>query len=94
MSLVSPSGITRSANSTVTCLYSADVAAGAMGAPHSLQNREFGGSSVPHDPHTMAAAVMSRGRPTAVHVDIVSPLASPHTPYRRRDSARGLRSTP
>ena len=37
---------------------------------------EFGGSSVPHDPHTKAAAVMSRGQPTVVHVTIVSPLAS------------------
>jgi len=38
----------------------------ATGAPHSLQNFEFGGSSVPHDPHTTAAAVMSRGQPTVV----------------------------
>ena len=50
---------TTSANSTVTCLYSAGVAAVATGAPHSLQNFEFGGSSVPHDPHTKVAAVMS-----------------------------------
>ena len=27
------------------------------GAPHSLQNLEFGGSSVPHDPHNSPAAV-------------------------------------
>ena len=76
---------TTSANSTVTCLYSAGAVVVATGAPHSLQNFEFGGSSVPHDPHTTAAAVMSRGHPTVVHVDIVSPLASQHVPYRGRD---------
>jgi hypothetical protein len=54
---------TTSANSTVTCLYSAGVVAVATAAPHSLQNFEFGGSSVPHDPHTKAAAVISLGRP-------------------------------
>src|SRR6516165_8451281 len=48
-----------SANSTVTCLYSADVAAGVIGAPHLLQNRESGGSSVPHDLHPNPVAVMS-----------------------------------
>jgi hypothetical protein len=42
----------------VTCLYSADVGAGAMGTPHLLQNRESGGSSVPHDPHTKPVVVM------------------------------------
>src|SRR6202044_3331087 len=57
---------TTSANSTVTCLYSADVAAGVIGAPHLLQNRESGGNSVPHDPHTKAATVISRGQPTVV----------------------------
>src|SRR6476659_4812017 len=80
---------TTSANSTVTCLYSAAVAAGVIGAPHLLQHRESGGSSVPHDPHTTAAAVMSRGHPSGVHVDIVSPLASQHGPYRGRDPANG-----
>src|SRR6185312_525648 len=80
---------TTSANSTVPCLYSAGVGAVAMAAPHSLQNFEFGGSSVPHDPHTTAAAVMSRGHPTGVHVDIVSPLASQHVPYRRWGPADG-----
>jgi hypothetical protein len=30
-------------------LYSAEVAASAIGAPHLLQNRESGGSSVPHE---------------------------------------------
>ena len=58
---------TTSANSTVTCLYSAGVVVAiATGAPHSLQNFEFGGSSVPHDPHAKAAAVISRGQPTVV----------------------------
>src|SRR3984957_4530488 len=57
---------TTSAKRTVTCLYSAGVVAVAAAAPHSLQNFEFGGSSVPHDPHTTAAAVMSRGQPTVV----------------------------
>jgi hypothetical protein len=75
--------------STVTCLYSAGLVAVATAAPHSLQNFEFGGSSVPHDPHTKAAAVMSRGHLTVVHVTIVSPLASQHVPYRRCDPAHG-----
>src|SRR5258708_447390 len=48
---------TTSANSTVTCLYSADRLTCVTGAPHSLQNLEFGGSSVPHDPHDSPAAV-------------------------------------
>jgi len=50
---------TTSANSTVTCLYSAWVSCAATAAPHPLQNFEFGGSSVPHDPHTTVAVVMS-----------------------------------
>ena len=37
-----------------------------FGAPHLLQNRESGGNSVPHDPHTKAATVISRGQPTVV----------------------------
>ena len=57
---------TTSANSTVTCLYSAGVVAVATAAPHSLQNLAFSLSSVPHDPHTKAATVMSRGQPTVV----------------------------
>jgi hypothetical protein len=61
-------------------LYSAGVVAVATGVPHSLQNFEFGGSSVPHDPHTKAAAVISRSQPTCVHVDIVSRLASQRGP--------------
>src|SRR6478672_4213882 len=53
---------TTSANSTVTCLYSADLAAGLTGAPHLLQNRESGGSSVPHDPHTVPLLSPHRDR--------------------------------
>jgi hypothetical protein len=48
---------TTSANNTVTCLYSADRVTCVTGAPHSLQNFEFGGSSVPHDPHGSPVAV-------------------------------------
>ena len=80
---------TTSANNTVTCLYSAGGVTAATAAPHSLQNFAFGGSSVPHDPHTKAAAVMSGGQPAAVHVTIVSPPASQHVPYRRCDPATG-----
>ena len=62
---------TTSANSTVTCLYSAAVAAGLTGAPHLLQNRESGGSSVPHDPHNSPAAVTAP-RPSPVPPTSVS----------------------
>src|SRR4029079_10787942 len=55
---------TTSANSTVTCLYSADRLTCETGAPHSLQNFEFSGSSVPHELHDNRAAVSA-------------PLASP-----------------
>src|SRR6187549_3794154 len=48
---------TTSANSTVTCLYSADRLTCETGAPHSLQNLEFGESSVPHELHDNRAAV-------------------------------------
>src|SRR6476646_1664583 len=48
---------TTSANSTVTCLYSADRLRCVTGAPHSLQNLEFGGSSVPQDPQNSPVAV-------------------------------------
>ena len=58
--------LTTPANSTVTCLYSAGVVGVAIAAPHSLQNFEFGGNAVPHDPQTKAASVMSRGQPTVV----------------------------
>src|SRR6478752_8445297 len=58
---------TTSANNTVTCLYSADRLTCVTGAPHLLQNRESGGSSVPHDPHN---------RPVAVTAPRPSPLPS------------------
>src|SRR6476661_699205 len=58
---------TTSANSTVTCLYSADRLSCVTGAPHSLQNLEFGGSFVPHDRH---------GSPVTVSPPPPSPLVS------------------
>jgi hypothetical protein len=65
------------ANSTVTCLYSAEVAGGAIGAPHLLQNREPGGSSVPHAVQIEPAAVKSTATiPARVHASIVSPLVN------------------
>ena len=76
---------TTSAKRTVTCLYSAGFAADVTAAPHSLQNLAFSLSSVPHDPHNSPAAVISRGQPTVVHINIVSPLASQHAPYRHCD---------
>jgi hypothetical protein len=79
---------TTSANITVTCLYSAGVVAVATAAPHSLQNFEFGGSSVPHDPHTKARRRHSAS-PLSFRGTIVSPLASPHVPYRRCDPVIG-----
>src|SRR5271163_2262196 len=76
---------TTSANRTVTCLYSAGFAAEVTGTPHSLQNLAFSFSSVPHDPHNSPAAVISRASPLSFHVNIVSPLASQHVPYRQCD---------
>ena len=68
---------TTSANRTVTCLYSADRAACVTGVPHSLQNLELGGSSVPHDPHGSPVAVSRTATiPAGVHVSIVSPLVN------------------
>ena len=65
---------TTSANKTVACLYSADRAACVSGAPHSLQNLELGGSSVPHDPH---------GSPVAVSPPPPSPLGSTPVSFHR-----------
>ena len=65
---------TTSANSTVTCLYSADRVACVSGAPHSLQNLEFGGSSVPHDP---------QNSPVAVSPPPPSPLGSTSVSFHR-----------
>ena len=72
----------RSVNSTVTCLYSAGLAAETTGAAHSLHNLSPARSSVPHDPHTKAAAVMSHGHPTGIHVNIVSPLVNDRVLFR------------
>jgi hypothetical protein len=58
---------TTSANNTVTCLYSADRLSCVTGAPHSLQNLEFGGSSVPHNPHDSPVAVTAP-RPSSTPV--------------------------
>ena len=65
---------TTSANSTVTCLYSADWVACVSGVPHSLQNLEFGGSSVPHDP---------QNSPVAVSPPPPSPLGSTSVSFHR-----------
>src|SRR6185436_10900998 len=54
-------------NNIVTCLYSADRLTCVTGAPHSLQNFEFGDSSVPHDPHDSPDAV-SAPRPSSTSV--------------------------
>ena len=63
---------TTSANSTVTCLYSAGCPA-PIGDPHSLQNLAVALTSVPHDPHESPVVVISREAPLA-HIDMVSPL--------------------
>src|SRR6202049_809366 len=62
---------TTSANSTVTCLYSADRPTCVTGAPHSLQNLEFGGSSVPQEPQNSPVAV-SRPPPSPLWSTSVS----------------------
>jgi hypothetical protein len=49
-------GITTSAKSAVTCLYSAAAVVGVIGAPHLLQNLAVSPNSVPHDPHTSPGA--------------------------------------
>ncbi|MGW4099596.1 hypothetical protein [Mycobacterium sp. NPDC004974] len=51
---------TTSANSTVTCLYSAGGESAETAAPHSLQNLAFSFSAVPHDPQDRSAVVTSR----------------------------------
>ena len=62
---------------TVTCLYSADRMTCVTGAPHSLQNLELGGSSVPHDPQCSPRRGQSTATiPAGVHVSIVSPLVN------------------
>src|SRR5271166_6839801 len=46
-----------SANSTVTCLYSAVSPDTAVGAPHSSQNLAFSRRRVPHEPHATPAVI-------------------------------------
>ena len=48
---------TTSANSTVTCLYSAVSPETPVGAPHSPQNLAFSRKPVPHDPHATPAVI-------------------------------------
>src|SRR5258705_7842914 len=48
---------TTSANSTVTCLYSADWVACVRGVPHSRQNLAAGLDCAPHDPQNSPVAV-------------------------------------
>jgi hypothetical protein len=50
---------TTSANSTVTCLYSAVSPETPVGAPHSPQNLAFSRSPVPHDPHATPAVIQT-----------------------------------
>src|SRR4051812_35940476 len=54
---------TTSANSTVTCLYSADRVADVTGMPHSLQNLTVAPSCVPHDTHDNPAVVSPSPHP-------------------------------
>ena len=68
---------TTSANSTVTCLYSADRVACVSGAPHSLQNLEFGwqlGAARPTEQPRRGQSTATI--PAGVHVSIVSPLVN------------------
>jgi hypothetical protein len=86
---------TTSANSTVTCLYSAGFEAAETAVPHSSQNFALDRSSAPHDlPLNLRRSCRRRGYcRTAVisiaHVNIVSPLASQDVPNRRCDPASG-----
>src|SRR5208283_3718043 len=48
---------TTSANSTVTCLYSAVSTQMSVRAPHSSQNLALSRRPVPHDPHATSAAI-------------------------------------
>ena len=87
---------TTSANNTVTCLYSAGFGAEVTAAPHSLQNLADALSSVPHDPHNSAAAVISPGHPAVVHINIVSWLASrwrAHSPAHQALHKQAARTT-
>jgi len=54
---VTPRRITTSANSTVTCLYSAAVPDTAIGDPHASQNFALDRNSAPHALHANAAVM-------------------------------------
>src|SRR5262249_19807386 len=83
-----PREITTSANSTVTCLYSAGFEAEDTAAPHAKQNFAFWGSSIAHDEHTNPVAVMALPRPTRY-----APRSQAFSPCRGSDpgSARKRR---
>src|SRR6516162_3547435 len=55
---------TTSANSTVTCLYSAVLCGNVIGALHSLQNLAVALTSVPQEPHATPVVVTAWPRPT------------------------------
>jgi hypothetical protein len=55
---------TTSANSTVTCLYSAGLAAALIGEPQEWQNRAFSSDSVPHVRHVVAVAIRLAADPS------------------------------
>ena len=74
---------TTSANSTVTCLYSADRLACVTGAPHSLQNLSPAAALCHTTRTTIPLLSLHRDRPRAAHVSIVSPLVRRCPSYRR-----------
>src|SRR5947209_17170264 len=82
---------TTSANSTVTCLYSAERLTSVAGAPQPLQNLEFGGSLVPHEPHDRATTV-SPEPPSPSGSTSVSchRWCRRYTPYRRVSLTRSF----
>src|SRR6516165_4887636 len=73
---------TTSANKTVTCLYSAGFEVAETAAPHSLQNLEFGGSSMPHAAQANPVAIMASPRPSRC-----GPRSQAFSPYRDSDPA-------
>jgi hypothetical protein len=55
---------TTSANSTVTCLYSAGLVSGLIGEPQEWQNRASSSGSVPHVPHVVAVVIRFAADPS------------------------------
>ncbi len=90
---------TTSANSTVTCLYSAVSPEAANGAPHSSQNLAFSRSSVPHDPHVRLAVMRPRSSPwprrCVLRSQAIPPSrgSGPPSPGRRTSSPRARASS-